>query len=97
MNDSIISEWVEAFRQEHGRPPSPAALRMVLQIQAVGKQLTERGQSDARRGAAPRPSDTFPTLVYRTFPDSLARDPQTAQTIAELWETAYMRGRSSQE
>lgn len=90
MND-IISEWVEAFHKEHGRDPSPEALRMVQHIQAVRDRLAEAG----RQNADPLPSDTFPALVSKAFPGIMDRDAAAAGTIADLWEAAYIQGRTS--
>ncbi len=87
-----VTEWAEAYEQEHGHKPSDLALRVAEHILKVGKMLNAVGRKDAIAGRSPASADVFPALVYKAF--SLRRDecPETVQDIADIWQNDYMKG-----
>ena len=85
----MVAEWVAAYEQEHGHKPEKLVLEIAEHITKVGEMLKERGQEDAKQGKPPRPAATFPALVERVF---RMGDDETAQIVAEVWQSNYMDG-----
>lgn len=85
----MVAEWVAAYEQEHGHKPEKLVLDIAEHITKVGKMLKDRGQEDAQQCKPPRPAATFPALVEQVF---RMGDDETAQIVADLWQSDYMDG-----
>lgn len=87
-----VTEWAEAYEQEHGHKPADLVLQIAEHILKVGKMLKELGQKDAQQGKCAHATDFFPALVIKAFG---INHPDTVQAVAELWQSDYMDGYSS--
>lgn len=88
----MVTEWAEAYEQEHGHKPAELVLRIVEHILKVGKMLTELGQKDAQEGKSAYPADVFPALVVKAFRLYVDEDHETVRAVADLWQSDYMDG-----
>lgn len=88
----MVTEFVAAYEQEHGKRPTELSIRIAESIQEVGKMLTELGQKDAQEGKKPYSSDVFPALVVKAFQLDADEDHKTVQAVADLWQSDYMDG-----
>ena len=85
----IVAQWVATYEQEHGHKPEKLVLEIAEHIMKVGEMLAEQGQKDAQQGKPPQPAATFPALVEQVF---RMGDDETAQIVAEVWQSDYMDG-----
>lgn len=92
-----VTEWAEAYEQEHGHKPADLVLRIAEHILNVGKMLTELGQKDAQEGKSAYPADVFPALVVKAFRLDVDEDHETVQAVADLWQSDYMDGYNTGE
>lgn len=93
----MVTEWAEAYEQEHGHKPADLVLQIAEHILKVGKMLTELGQKDAQEGKSAYPADVFPALVVKAFRLDVDEDHETAQAVADLWQSDYMDGYNTGE
>lgn len=87
-----VTEWAEAYEQEHGRKPAELVLQIAEHILNVSMMLTELGRNDAQNGKKAYPSDIFPALVAKAFRMDVDEDHETVQAVADLWQSDYMDG-----
>ena len=87
-----VTEWAEAYEQEHGHKPYDLVLRIAEHVLKVGKMLTELGQKDAQQGKSAYPADAFPALVVKAFHLDVDEDHEIVQDLADLWQSDYMDG-----
>lgn len=85
-----VTEWAEAYEQEHGHKPADLVLQIAEHILKVGKMLTERGRKDALDSVQPYPSVFFQMLAAKAF--QLSESHETTQAISDLWQSDYMDG-----
>lgn len=88
----LVSEWAEAYEQEHGCKPADLVLQVAEHILKVGKMLKNLGQKDAQEGKTPYPADAFPALVAKAFQLDPDAEHETVQAIAALREADYLAG-----
>lgn len=93
----MVTEWAEAYEQEHGHKPADLVLQTAEHILKVGKMLTELGQKDAQEGKSAYPADVFPALVVKAFRLDVDEDHETVQAVADLWQSDYMDGYNTGE
>lgn len=92
-----VTEWAEAYEQEHGHKPADLVLRIAEHILKVGKMLTELGQKDAQQGKSAYPADVFPAQVVKAFRLDVDEDHETVQAVADLWQSNYTDGYNTGE
>lgn len=90
-----VTEWAEAYEQEHGYQPADLTLQIAEHILEVGKMLAEMGRKDAQEGENPYPAIFFSSLVVQVF--RMDKDRETVQAVAELWQSDYMDGYNAVE
>lgn len=82
----MVSEWAEAYEQEHGHNPAELVLQIAEHILKVGKKLTELGQKDAQQGKSAYPADIFQALAAKAIRLDVDEDHETVQAVAAfLW------------
>ena len=87
-----VVEWAAAYEQEHGHKPNDLLVQITEHIIKVCDILRERGKEDAQRGNGAHHADYFPQLVRNAFGIDPEAHDDTAQAVADLWESAYMNG-----
>ena len=92
-----VTEWAEAYEQEHGHKPADLVLQIAEHILKVGKMFTELGQKDAQQGKSAYPADVFPALVLKAFRLHVDEDHETVQAVADLWQSDYIDGYNARE
>lgn len=88
----IVTEFAEAYEQEHGHKPTDLVLRIAEHILKVGKMLTELGRKEAQQGKSAYPADAFPALVVKAFRLDVDEGDETVQAVADLWQSDYLDG-----
>lgn len=88
----MTAECVAIYEQEHGCKPSDLVIQIGEHIEKVAGILATQGAQDAQKGCTARHAGFFRDLFRYAFRRKPAEDDETAEIVADLWQSFYMEG-----